>query len=290
MSNPTQSNIAAPSEERLDFKKILPVFVIILVDLLGLTIIIPLMPLYATSFGANAMTIGLLGAAYPVMQFIGAPLLGELSDIFGRKRLLMVGVGGLAISQMLFGFGIETGSLVLLFASRILAGLSGANFSIAQAAIADVSEPHERAKNFGLMGAAFGIGFILGPALGGWIAEAAGNPAAPFWFAGILGIVNILLLTFFLRETHHDRQAAHHFHIWKGIENIRAAFRDQDAKPLYFSSFLYGSGFTFFTSSMRFTFVCMRPAVSTMTTSMSRDTAASMASKATAEGSEPLFW
>lgn len=240
---------------------VLPVlFFTLLLDMIGIGMIIPIIPVIFTdpsspSFLLQGYSVtgqyiisGAIAAVFGIMQFIGAPLLGELSDIFGRKRLLMVGVGGLAISQMLFGFGIETGSLVLLFASRILAGLSGANFSIAQAAIADVSEPHERAKNFGLMGAAFGIGFILGPALGGWIAEAAGNPAAPFWFAGILGIVNILLLTFFLRETHHDRQAAHHFHIWKGIENIRAAFRDQDAKPLYFSSFLYGSGFTFFTS------------------------------------------
>lgn len=240
---------------------VLPVlFFTLLLDMIGIGMIIPIIPVIFTdpsspSFLLQGYSVtgqyiisGAIAAVFGIMQFIGAPLLGELSDIFGRKRLLMVGVGGLAISQMLFGFGIETGSLILLFASRILAGLSGANFSIAQAAIADVSEPHERAKNFGLMGAAFGIGFILGPALGGWIAEAAGNPAAPFWFAGILGIVNILLLTFFLRETHHDRQAAHHFHIWKGIENIRAAFRDQDAKPLYLSSFLYGSGFTFFTS------------------------------------------
>lgn len=242
-------------------QRVLPVlFFTLLLDMIGIGMIIPIIPVIFTdptspsfllagySVTGQYIVSGAIAAVFGLMQFIGAPILGELSDVYGRKRLLMIGVLGLALSQMLFGFGIETGSLVILFASRILAGLSGANFSIAQAAIADVSAPHERAKNFGLMGAAFGIGFILGPTLGGWIAEAAHDPAAPFWFAGALGIVNIFSIAFFLRETHHDRQTEHHFHIWKGIQNIRAAFRDVDAKPLYLSSFLYGSGFTFFTS------------------------------------------
>jgi DHA1 family tetracycline resistance protein-like MFS transporter len=228
--------------------------------MIGIGMIIPIIPVIFTdptspsfllqgySVTGQYIIAGAIAAVFGLMQFIGAPILGELSDVYGRKRLLMLGVGGLAFSQMLFGFGIETGSLVLLFVSRILAGLAGANFSIAQAAIADVSAPHERAKNFGLMGAAFGIGFILGPTLGGWIAEIAHDPAAPFWFASILGIANATFIALFLRETHHDRQAEHHFHIFKGIHNIRAAFRDVDAKPLYVSSFLYGSGFTFFTS------------------------------------------
>lgn len=125
---------ASGDAHRLDFKKVLPIFVIVLIDLLGLTIIIPLLPLYATSFGADAFTIGLLGAAYPVMQFIGAPLLGRLSDRYGRKPVLLVSQRG---TFMGFALLAAANSLWLLFASRILDGLSGANISTAQAAIAD---------------------------------------------------------------------------------------------------------------------------------------------------------
>ena len=107
-------NQLAP-EDKLDFKKILPVFVIVLIDLLGLTIIIPLMPLYATSFGANAFTIGLLGAAYPIMQFIGAPILGRLSDRYGRKPVLLVSQMGTLIGFLVLGFA---NSLWMLFLAR----------------------------------------------------------------------------------------------------------------------------------------------------------------------------
>jgi MFS transporter, DHA1 family, tetracycline resistance protein len=235
-------------------------FLTLLLDMIGIGMIIPIIPIIFTdpsspnflltgySQAEQYIVSGAITAIFGIMQFIGAPILGELSDVYGRKRLLIIGVGGLAFSQMLFGFGIETASLSLIFASRFLAGLSGANFSIVQAAIVDISEPHERVKNFGLIGAAFGIGFIFGPTLGGWIARAAQNPAAPFWFAGLIGIANLMLITYFLKETHHDRTTEHHFHILKGIRNIRTAFRDADARPLYLSSFLYSSGFTFFTS------------------------------------------
>lgn len=192
---------------------------------------------------------GLVTALFGLMQFLAAPLLGELSDVYGRKRLLLLGVGVLAISQFIFGFGIETASLALLIASRIMAGIAGANFSIAQASIADVTEPKDRAKNFGLVGAAFGIGFILGPLLGGWIAGFFESASAPFWFAGALGLLNALSLYLMFPETHRTTSAVkHNFHFLKGIHNIKAAFDDHDARPVYLSSFLYMSGFAFFTS------------------------------------------
>jgi len=107
--------------------------------------------------------------------------------VYGRKKLLVAGVACLALAQVIFGFGIETASLSLLFGSRLFAGLASANLSIAQAAIADITEPEHRARNFGMIGAAFGIGFIIGPLLGGLIAGLMHNAAAPFWFAGISG-------------------------------------------------------------------------------------------------------
>ncbi len=223
--------------------------------------IIPIIPILLTdssspefllqgySISEQYLVSGALTALFGIMLFFAAPLLGELSDVYGRKRLLTLGVGVLAFSQFLFGFGIEIGSLTLLFVSRAIAGLAGANFSIAQASIADISEPHERAKNFGLIGAAFGIGFILGPVLGGFIATAAHSASAPFWFSGMIGMINVLLVTFFLPETRKvSAIVRQRFHLFKGISNIRAAFRDHDARPVYFANFLFISGFAFFTS------------------------------------------
>ena len=157
-------------------------------------------------------------------------------------------MGVLAISQVLFGFGIEIASIGLILFARAVAGLAAANFSIAQAAIADITEPKDRAKSFGLIGAAYGIGFIFGPLLGGWIAGLSGNPAAPFWLAGALGVLNLLFITLFLPETNKNPRASHSFTFMKGIHNIRAAIRDVDARPVYMANFLYLSGFTFMTS------------------------------------------
>ncbi len=191
---------------------------------------------------------GLITAVFGLMQFIAAPILGELSDVYGRKRLLTIGVGVLAISNLLFGFSIQIGSLVLLFVSRAIAGLAGANFSIAQATIADVTLPADRAKNFGLIGAAFGIGFVLGPLLGGWIAAYAHSASAPFFVAGLLGVLNVLSVSLFLPETNKNLRAAKKFTMLKGIHNIRDAILDRDARLVYAASFLFLSGFSFFTS------------------------------------------
>ena len=242
-------------------KKTLPIlFATLLLDSVGVGMVLPIIPIIFTgssssyfmlpgySVSVQYFAAGLLIALFGLMQFIAAPILGELSDIYGRKRLLTIGVATLAVSQILFGFGVEVASLALLFFSRALAGLAAANFSIAQASIADVSEPKDRAKNFGLIGAAFGTGFIVGPILGAWIVDLVGNAAAPFWFAGVLGILNVLFITLFLPETRKEKVSAYRFSIFKGIQNLRSAFLDVDARPLYLSSFLYISGFSFFFS------------------------------------------
>jgi DHA1 family tetracycline resistance protein-like MFS transporter len=242
-------------------KKVLPIlFFTLLLDMVGTGMVFPIIPIIFTdpasphfllpgySVGMQFFVAGLITALFGLMQFIAAPIFGELSDVYGRKRLLTIGVGVLAFSQLLFGFGIAEKLVWLLLLARAVAGLAAANFSIAQAAIADVSAPKDRAKNFGLIGAAFGIGFILGPLLSGWIAGFTGDAAAPFWFAGALGIVNLIFISLFLPETNQNRKAEHNFHLFKGIQNIAAAFKDKDARPVYLSNFLYMCGFSFFTS------------------------------------------
>lgn len=241
-------------------KPVLPIiFATLLLDVIGIGMLIPLIPILFTdasspefllggySVTAQYVMAGLLTALFGLMQFIAAPILGELSDVYGRKKLLTLGVGVLALSQLLFGFGVETGSLLLLFISRTVAGIAGGNFSIAQAAIADVTPPNLRARNFGLIGAAFGLGFIIGPVLGGWLGGIF-DAAAPFWFATGLGVINLIFISLFLPETHTDRKAVKQFHIWKGVQNIRSAWRDKDARPVYLASFFQIAGFTFFTS------------------------------------------
>ncbi len=241
-------------------KKMLPIlFVTLLIDMIGIGMVIPLIPILFTdptspSFllhgypqGMWYLIAGIVIAVSGLMQFIAAPLLGELSDIFGRKRLLTLGVAVLAISQLLFGLGVHISSLALVLVSRAIAGIAGANFSIAQASIADVTEPKDRARNFGLIGAAFGVGFILGPFLGGLIAHAF-DAATPFWVAGALGVANLIFITLFLPETRKERGPSRSFTLLKGFHNIRAAFLDVDARPVYLASFLYMSGFAFYTS------------------------------------------
>jgi len=186
-------------EDRLDFKKILPVFVIVLIDLLGLTIIIPLMPLYATSFGSNAFTIGLLGAMYPMMQFIGAPILGRLSARYGRKPVLLISQLGTLAGFLILGFA---SSLWMLFLSRIIDGLSGANISTAQAAITDSTNEKNRTQGLGLIGAAFGLGFIVGPIIAFVSLAASGNDyRVPAFVAAVFSLLSILLTYFWFQET-----------------------------------------------------------------------------------------
>jgi DHA1 family tetracycline resistance protein-like MFS transporter len=187
------------SEDRLDMKKILPVFVIIFIDLLGLTIIIPLLSLYAASFGASASIIGLLGASYPAAQFIGAPFLGRLSDRFGRKPILLLSQVGTLIGFLFLGF---SNALWMLFAARIIDGLSGANISTAQAVISDSTNEKTRTQGLGLVGAAFGLGFVVGPVIAAIsLAVTNNNYHIPAYIAAGFSLLSILLTFFLLPET-----------------------------------------------------------------------------------------
>jgi DHA1 family tetracycline resistance protein-like MFS transporter len=187
------------SSEKLDFKRILPIIVIVFVDLLGLSIIIPLLPLYAARFSATPLVIGVLQATYPTMQFLGAPILGRLSDRFGRKPVLVISQIGTFAGFILLGFA---NTLTLLFISRIIDGLSGANISTAQAAIADSTNEKTRTQGLGLVGAAFGLGFVIGPVIAFIVLASTGqNYQAVAFTAAFFSLASILLTSFWFHET-----------------------------------------------------------------------------------------
>nr|HMQ53854.1 MFS transporter [Anaerolineae bacterium] len=156
---PTQS-----SPPKLNFRQLLPILVIVLVDVMGLTIISPVLPFYALAFDASPLTIGLLISSYPLMQFFFVPILGTLSDRFGRKPVLAIAQVGTFCSLLLLGVA---NTLSLVFFSRIVDGITGANLATVQSAISDSTSPRDRARGLGLIGATFGLGYILGPMISG---------------------------------------------------------------------------------------------------------------------------
>ena len=172
------------------------IFITVFIDLVGFGIIIPLLPFYAESFGANAFAIGLLGTSFSLMQFVFSPIWGRWSDKIGRKPIILVGLLGSCVSYVTMALA---GSLVLLFVARIIGGIAGANVATAQAYIADITTPEDRAQGMGLMGTAFGLGFIFGPAIGGLLSRV--SPETPMWFAAALCLGNFVAAWFLLPES-----------------------------------------------------------------------------------------
>jgi multidrug resistance protein len=177
---------------------LLVIFITVFIDLVGFGIVIPVLPYYAegTKFGATPMQVGFLFASYSVMQLVFSPVLGRLSDKYGRRPILLLSLLGTAVGFLVLGFAT---TLWMLFVGRIIDGISGGNISTAQAYIADVTTKENRAKGMGLIGAAFGLGFVFGPAIGGILSRWGTN--VPFLFAGGLALANAMLLYFTLPET-----------------------------------------------------------------------------------------
>ena len=173
------------------------IFLTCFIDILGFGIVIPVLPLYGRDFGASDLQIGLLVGVFSLMQFFFAPVWGKISDRIGRKPVLLVGLLGTIAGYILMGLA---HTVVLLFVARFVAGIAGANISAAQAYLADISTPENRAKAMGLLGAAFGLGFVFGPALGG-LAGAYFNLSAPMYIAAGLASLNWLFVFFFLPES-----------------------------------------------------------------------------------------
>lgn len=166
------------------------------VDLVGWGIVLPILPLYAKEFTSSPVVIGFLVASFSAMQLLFAPVLGRLSDRIGRKPVLVVSLAGTAVGSLLMGLA---PSLPLLFVGRIIDGISGGSISAAQAAVSDMAPPEQRARLFGLLGAAFGVGFVAGPALGGL--AALGGRHLPFFVAAAIAGANAVVAHRRLPET-----------------------------------------------------------------------------------------
>lgn len=191
------------------------IFLVIFVNLLGFGIIIPLLPFYADHVGATPLQIGFLFAAYSLCQIVAAPLLGGLSDQYGRRPILLVSLLGTVVS---FGLLAVANTLFLLFAARIIDGLSGGNISTARAYISDITPEEDRAKAYGIIGAAFGLGFIFGPALGALLGRY--NYAAPAWGAAVLALLALLLTWIWLPET--NRATTTRRNPWREVPTMLA--------------------------------------------------------------------
>ena len=250
-------------------RHLITVFLVVFVDMVGFGLILPLLPFYADEFGASPTVVGLLAASYAAAQLIGAPVLGRLSDRHGRRPVLLVSILGTAVGFLLLGLAVPLGTLLagllpqglvsgnslavtntmilgILFVSRILDGITGGNISVAQAYITDVTDEENRAQGLGLIGAAFGLGFIIGPALGGAL-SAGERYAVPAFFAAALAFLNWIAVYLWLPESLTDeiraqlaRQASRAI---LSVKELVKAVRRPRFGPLLNVRFFYGLAF-----------------------------------------------
>lgn len=207
--------------------RLINIFLVVFVDMMGFGLILPLLPYYAETFGATPLVIGLLVASFAAASLVGAPLMGRFSDRYGRRLILLISVAGTFAGYLLLGFAQPIGTffahvvgssnvnpfiIVTLFLSRIVDGLTGGNITVAQAYISDITDEGNRARGFGVIGAAFGLGFIIGPAVGGFLSQ--WGYSVPAFAAACLAFLNLISIFFFLpesltkecRDEIHDRQ------------------------------------------------------------------------------------
>ena len=216
----------------------IPIFLVVLVDLLGMMMMVPMLPFYAEKFGASPFEIGLLGSAFTFFQFLSCPVLGHYSDRYGRKPLLMISQIGTLLGLVLM---IYAQSLWVLFIARIIDGITAGNISLAQAYVADHSSPENRAKAFGMLGLALGIGLLTGPALSGILA--AQNLLYPIYLAAILSFLSILTSAFLLKSEKKRTVATAPFSFLPGIESL-------SLRPWLIRFFIFVFAFGFFSNGL----------------------------------------
>lgn len=236
-------------------KRLATIFGIVFVDLLGFSIVLPLIPFYAKDYGANDFVAGLLVASYALAQLIGAPLLGRMSDRYGRRPVLLISIAGTILGFVLLGVA---GGLFMLFVSRIVDGLTGGNISVAQAYIVDITDQKSRAQALGIIGAAFGLGFIIGPVLGGVLSNVGEGITAggltwqyalPAFAAAGLATINWIAVYLFLPESlsaERREELAKNPRAEFTLRNLAAAFQRPRVGPLLHTRFWFGLAFAMF--------------------------------------------
>src|SRR6188768_405048 len=233
-AGPRQQGTSGRKGHSVVSRPLLIIFLTILVNLIGFGIIIPLLPFYATTFGASPLMVGLLFASFSLAQLVASPVLGAWSDKYGRRPVLIFSLIGTVVSFVMLAMA---QSLAMLFAARIVDGLSGGNITTARAYIGDISTEENRAKSFGFLGAAFGLGFIIGPALGGLFAHI--SYTAPIWAAAAITVVATLMAWFWLPETVH-RVDAVTGSPWRALRDLS---HRADLRLLLAIDFLYWGSF-----------------------------------------------
>lgn len=229
-------------------------FATVFVDLLGFGIVIPFLPMYAERLGIGAIGIGLILSAYSLMQFLVAPILGRISDRVGRRPIIMLGLLGSSLSYVIYGFAF---SFPLLLLSRAVHGACAATVSTAQAYVADTTTEEQRAHGMGMIGAAFGLGFVLGPAIGGLLGGF--GLRVPVFFAAALTFANLLFAAFRLPESHEPnrQQRVHWRALLQPLLNLPRQLSRHRLARLFMVAFLATSGMAIFET----TFAIMAPAV-----------------------------
>jgi DHA1 family tetracycline resistance protein-like MFS transporter len=222
---------------------LVPIFLIVSVDVLGLTIILPLLPFYAEKFGASPSVVGLLVSTYALCQLIAGPMLGRMSDHMGRRPLLLVSQMGTFIGFMILAYA---NALWLIFFSRVIDGLTAGNLSLAQAYISDVTKPEDRAKSFALIGIAFGMGFLIGPGISGYLSQFSYQ--YPIFAAAALSATSILATYFLLPSTTPqaaDGATPRKFTVFDWGNYVRY-FRQPELAPLLWQFFAFTMAFSMF--------------------------------------------
>jgi DHA1 family tetracycline resistance protein-like MFS transporter len=272
LSSSKQSITSLNYDERMRRNPLLAIFITVFIDLLGFGILIPVFPLLISigspfrvtpeswSFTQGLIMLGWLQAVYPFCTFIASPILGQLSDRYGRRPVLAISIFGTSIGYVLFAIGISTANIPLLFASRALDGFTGGNLAVANAAIGDISTNENRAKNFGVLGAAFGLGFIVGPYLGGKLSSPNVSfyglfdtpdwfgATTPFLFAAIISLLNCLAVLTTFPETIKEKFHAGRINATQSVRNVVSGFQSVRLRVILLSGFLFSMGFTFFTT------------------------------------------
>jgi DHA1 family tetracycline resistance protein-like MFS transporter len=235
------------AEDKFLTRPLLIIFLTIFIDLVGFGIVIPLLPFYAEELHATPFDIGILVSSYSLMQFIFSPIWGNLSDRYGRRPILFWTIIGSSAGYWIIGFA---NILWMLYAGRILAGIMGGNLSTAQAYIADVTSRKNRAKGMGLFGMAFGLGFILGPALAGVLSRF--GHTVPFFFAAVMSLGNAILLYFILPESRKLGQQSEQVRRRNRFADLAEALRDKRFSLITVEYFLVIASFAMMTTGFAY--------------------------------------